>query len=345
MKRFWIASSVPILLIAASHTALALTVVTTTEDLAALVREVGGDKVSVEAIARGYQDPHFVEAKPSFILKLHNADLLVVVGRDLEAAWLPPLITQSRNRRIQPGAEGYLDASLNAQILEIPTGQITRAMGDVHPLGNPHYWLDPANGRRVAQSLQQKLSQIDGASAGYYARRYADFDRRLSDAEKQWSALVTPYQGIKVVTYHRSWPNFAARFGLDVVGYVEPRPGIPPTPGHILTLQLEMKRLGVKIILVEPYFDTRTPKAVARAVDGIVVQLAPSVGGETEIRTYFDLFDYNLQRLIEAIKAASAKAPGSAIRLRQGSGEPAEALAEAGAPRAKAEDGGVTWTP
>src|SRR5262249_4369363 len=140
-------------------------VVTTTEDLAALVREVGGDKVKVEAIARGYQDPHFVEAKPSFILKLHSADLLVVVGRELEIGWLPPLVTQSRNAKIQPGADGYLDASLSAKILEIPTGPVTRAMGDVHPLGNPHYWLDPENGRRIAKAIQDKLTALSPADA------------------------------------------------------------------------------------------------------------------------------------------------------------------------------------
>src|SRR4029453_12667252 len=136
---------------AARPAAAAVNVVTTTEDLAALAREVGGDKIKVEAIARGYQDPHFVEAKPSFILKLHSADLLIVVGRDLEIGWLPPLVTQSRNAKIQPGADGYLDASLTARILEVPTGAVTRAMGDVHPLGNPHYWLDPNNGRRIAK--------------------------------------------------------------------------------------------------------------------------------------------------------------------------------------------------
>src|SRR5215471_12144804 len=137
-----------------------LTVMTTTEDLAAIAREVGGDHVTVEAIARGYQDPHFVEPKPSFILKLQKADVLVVVGRELEIGWLPPLIQQSRNGKIQVGAEGYLDPSLHAEILEIPQGQLTRAMGDVHPLGNPHYWLDPENGKRVAKDIADKFSQL-----------------------------------------------------------------------------------------------------------------------------------------------------------------------------------------
>src|SRR3972149_19281 len=147
----------------ASPVPAAINVVTTTEDLASITREVGGDRVKFEAIAKGYQDPHFVEAKPSFILKLHNADLLVAVGRELEVGWLPPLIQQSRNAKIQPGADGYLDASLTARILEIPTGQITRAMGDVHPLGNPHYWLDPDNGRRIAKAIEAKLARMSPA--------------------------------------------------------------------------------------------------------------------------------------------------------------------------------------
>src|SRR6266508_4086529 len=156
------------LLPASRAVAASVTVVTSTEDLAALAREVGGDRVKVEALARGYQDPHFVEAKPSFILKLHSADLLIAVGRELEIGWLPPLITQSRNAKVQPGADGYLDASLTAKILDIPTGQITRAMGDVHPLGNPHYWLDPANGRRIGKEIADKLSELRPNDRAYF---------------------------------------------------------------------------------------------------------------------------------------------------------------------------------
>src|SRR4029450_4400384 len=175
---------------AARPAAAAVNVVTTTGDLAALAREVGGDRIKVEAIARGYQDPHFVEAKPSFILKLHSADLLIAVGREMEVGWLPPLVQQARNAKIQPGANGYLDASLNVRILEIPTGMITRAMGDVHPLGNPHYWLDPGNGRHIARAIQEKLAALSPADASYFAQRYADFDKRLADAEKRWDALM-----------------------------------------------------------------------------------------------------------------------------------------------------------
>ncbi len=295
------------LLASSGEASAALKVVTTTEDLAALAREVGGDRVSVEALGKGYQDPHFVEPKPSFILKLHSADLLIVVGRELEIGWLPPLITQSRNAKVQVGAAGYLDASLNVRILDIPTGKITRAMGDVHPQGNPHYWLDPDNGRKIAQAIQQKLSALSPGDAPVFAQRYADFDRRLTEAAKRWDAAMAPYKGLKVVTYHRSWPNFAERFGLDVVGYIEPKPGIPPSPSHTLDVIQEMKKDNVKIILVEPYFDLKTPNAIARETGAKVLVMPPSVGGVKEITSYTALFDYDINLLVNAIKQAGAR--------------------------------------
>jgi zinc/manganese transport system substrate-binding protein len=283
-----------------------LNVVTTIEDLASIAREVGGDRISVEALARGYQDPHFVEAKPSFILKLQKADVLIAVGRELEIGWLPPLIQQSRNGRIQVGADGYLDASLTAEILEIPTGQITRAMGDVHPLGNPHYWLDPENGKRIAKAIAEKFSQLRRGDGAGFEQRLRDFTTRLDAAEKRWLAEMAPYKGTKMVTYHRSFPNFAERFGLDIVGYVEPRPGIPPTPQHTLDLINEMKRLNVKLVLVEPYFDLKTPTAIGRETGAQVLVVPPSVGGVKEVTDYFKLFDYDVAIVVDAIKKSGA---------------------------------------
>jgi ABC-type Zn uptake system ZnuABC Zn-binding protein ZnuA len=277
-----------------------LNVVGSTEDLAALAREIGGDRVNVDSIAKGYQDPHFVEPKPSFVLKLQKADLLVVVGLQLEIGWLPPLVTQSRNSKIQPDAAGYLDASAVSHILEIPTVQVTRAMGDVHPLGNPHYWLDPENGRRIAKALQDKLSSMQSADAPYFAARYADFDKRLTAAEKTWDAKMAPYRGRKVITYHRSWPSFCDRFGLVVVDYVEPKPGIPPSPSHTLDLIGTIKREGIHLILVEPYFDLRTPDSIADKTGSQVVVLLPSVGGVKEVTDYFQLFDYDINALVNA---------------------------------------------
>src|SRR5262249_46873791 len=193
-----------------------LNVDTTTEDLAAIAREVGGDHTTVESIARGYQDPHFVEAKPSFILKLQKADVLILVGRDLEIGWLPPLIQQSRNSKVQVGADGYLDASLQARILEIPQGQITRAEGDVHPHGNPDYWLDPDSGKIIARDIFDRFVRFRRNDRPYFEQRVNGFVSRLNDGEKRWVALMAPYKGTKVVTYHRSCSNFAERFGLNI---------------------------------------------------------------------------------------------------------------------------------
>ena len=284
-----------------------LKVITTTADLAAIAGEIGGDRITVESLAKGYQDPHFVEAKPSFILKLQKADLLVAVGRELEIGWLPPLIQQSRNSKIQPGAQGYLDASEKARILDIPTGQITRAMGDVHPLGNPHYWLDPENGKRIAQGVADKLSELRPNDRSYYAMRLADFTSRLDTAEKRWLGMMAPYKGTKVVTYHNSFPNFAERFGLSIVGFVEPRPGIPPTPQHTLDLINEMKQQNIKLVLVEPYFDLKTPNSIGRATGAEVLVMPPSVGGVKEVTDYFKLFDYDINLVVEAIKKTGAK--------------------------------------
>ncbi|GAC1671027.1 MAG: zinc ABC transporter substrate-binding protein [Candidatus Acidiferrum sp.] len=277
-----------------------LNIITATTDLAALAQEVGGDKVTVESIARGYQDPHFVEAKPSFLLKLRRADLLIVVGLELEIGWLPPLITQSSNPKIQVSAPGYLDASRFAKILEIPTGQVTRAEGDVHPLGNPHYWLDPENGLRIAKGIANKLAEMRPGDTTYFEQRYSAFEKHLKQADEQWEAQMKPYTGRKIVTYHRSWPNFAEHFHLNVVGYVEPRPGIPPSPQHTLELINQMKREKVKVIVVEPYFDLKTPNSVASQTGGQVVVLMPSVGGDKDVQDYFTLFDSDIAKLKKA---------------------------------------------
>jgi ABC-type Zn uptake system ZnuABC Zn-binding protein ZnuA len=282
-------------------------VVTATTDLAALAQEVGGDRIEVESIARGYQDPHFVEAKPSFLLKLRHADLLILVGLQLEIGWLPPLITQSGNPKIQVGASGYLDASQFAEILEIPTAPVTRAQGDVHPLGNPHYWLDPNNGLRIARGIKDKLAEMRPGDAAYFEQRYQAFSQRLQQEDKKWLEETKPLEGLKVVTYHRSWPNFAKHFRLDVVGYVEPRPGIPPSPAHTLELIRMMKRENVKMILVEPYFDLKTPNAVGRDTGAKVLVMTPSVGGEKEVTDYFKLFDYDIALLLKAFHDVGGK--------------------------------------
>jgi zinc/manganese transport system substrate-binding protein len=307
MKNVIIACAAVAAILAARPAHAGIKVVATTQDLESLAKEVGGDKVETDSLAKGYQDPHQVEPKPSFILKLNKAELLIVVGRELEIGWLPPLINQARNPRIQPSGDRYLDASGFAHILEIPTGQITRAMGDVHPQGNPHYWLSPENGRRIAQGIQKKLAEISPADAGYFAQRYADFDKRLADAEKRWNAAMAPYKGAKIVTYHRSWPNFVETYGLNVVGYVEPKPGIPPSPTHTLEIINLVSAQKIPMILVEPYFDLKTPKYIGEKTGAAVVTLYPSVGGTPAIKDYFALFDADIDGIVAAMAATRGK--------------------------------------
>jgi len=277
--------------------AAAVNVVASTEDLASLASEVGGDKVKVDFIGRGYQDPHFVEAKPSFILKLARADLLVVVGRELEIGWLPPLILQSRNGKIQVGASGYLDASLSAKILEIPTVQITRAMGDVHPLGNPHYWLDPDNGRPIAKAIAEGLEKADPSRAAAYRANLEAFVAKLDVKIAEWKRTYAPLRGLRIVTYHNSWPYFTAAFGIEVADWLEPKPGVKPSPSHVSALIAKIKEQKIAFVAREPYFESRTPSLISRQTGVPLVVLSPSVGGVPEVKDYFGLFEYNLSAI------------------------------------------------
>jgi zinc/manganese transport system substrate-binding protein len=286
-----------------AHGEAALRVVTTLQDLASITQAVGGDRIEVFAMAKGYQDPHFVDAKPSFILKLSRADLLIVAGLELEIGYLPPLIDQSRNEKIHPGSPGYLDASVGCEILDRPTQVVTRAMGDVHPYGNPHYWTDPENGRVIARSIAAKLAGLDGAGKATFEANLAAFEAGLTAKEKVWDALMAPYAGSKVVTFHESWPNFAKHFKLQIVGTVEPKPGIPPSPSHTLEIINVIEQDHVKVILVEPYFDTKTPDYIGEKTGATVLMFYPSVGGIPEIKDYFDLFDLDVKALADAMKA------------------------------------------
>ena len=279
-----------------------LKVVTATEDPASITREVGGDRVTVTSIGRGYQDPHFIEPKPSFLLLLKNSDLLEVIGMELEIGWLPPLLDQSRNNNIRPGQKGYLDLSQGVEILDRPSGTLNRSMGDVHPLGNPHYWLDPANAVRMAIEIAGKLSELRPSDAAYFAQRLQSFKVRMNDSNKRWMAEMAPYRGAKVVDYHPSLPNFARHFGLQIVGTIEPKPGIPPSPSHTLEIINLIKDQKVKAILMEPYFDRKTPDFIGERTGAKVVMIYPSVGGKPGLDDYFKLFDYNLGELIKALK-------------------------------------------
>jgi zinc/manganese transport system substrate-binding protein len=279
-----------------------LRVVTTLQDFSSIAESIGGDRIEAFALARGYQDPHFVDAKPSFILKLGKADLLIVAGLDLEIGYLPPLIDQSRNENIRPGAKGYLDASAGCDILQRPTTQVTRAMGDVHPFGNPHYWTDPDNGRVIAKAIAGKLSALDPPGKEAYEKNLAAFVAKLDAKQKEWDAKMAPYAGTRIVTFHDSWPNFVKHFKIVVAGHVEPKPGIPPTPAHTLEIINLIQAEKIPLILVEPYFDKKTPDAIAAKSGAAVVTFYPSVGGIPEIKDYFDLFDTDVGAFVAAME-------------------------------------------
>jgi len=279
-----------------------LRVVSSLQDFAAIAQSIGGDRVETASLAKGYQDPHFVDAKPSFVLQLSRADLLIAAGLELEIGYLPPLIDQSRNDKIHPGNPGYLDASVGCDILQRPTTQVTRAMGDVHPYGNPHYWTDPENGRVIARAIAARLTQLDPAGRDAYAKNLAAFEQKLTAKEKEWDAKMAPYAGTKVVTFHDSWPNFAKRFKLQILGHVEPKPGIPPSPTHTLEIVNLIGAQKVPLILVEPYFDMKTPNYIAGKTGATVVVLYPSVGGTPAIKDYFALFDTDVDALVNALR-------------------------------------------
>ncbi len=278
-----------------------LRVVTTLSDFASLAQTIGGDRVEATSLAKGYQDPHFVEPKPSFILRLHDADVLIVAGLELEIGYLPPLLDQARNDAIRPTGTGYLDASVGCEILEKPTGQVTRAMGDVHPYGNPHFWLDPNNGRIIARAIAAKLSALDPDGRAVYEKNLAAFEARLTEAEARWTKTLAPFAGAKIVTYHASWPNFAKYFHLDIVGYLEPKPGIPPTPQHKLEIINLMLQEKVPLILMEVYFDRKDPDFVASKTGAKVVMIPPSVGGVPEAKDYISLFDVDVNSIARAL--------------------------------------------
>ena len=298
------------LLLAAPDFALGkVQVVTSLQDFASLAGAIGGPRVETFALARGYQDPHFVEPKPSFVLKLSKADLLIVAGLELEVGYLPPLVDQSRNAKIRPGGPGYLDASAGCDILERPTGTVTRAMGDVHPFGNPHYWLDPENGRVIARAIAARLKSLDPAGAAEYDANLAAFEARLSEGTKRWEAALAPYAGTELVTYHNSWPNFLKRFRLVAAGYVEPKPGVPASPAHTVGLIDMMRARKIPVILIEPYFDRRTPQQIADKTGATLLVFVPSVGGVPEAKDYISLFDYDVGRLAAALAARRGATP------------------------------------
>jgi ABC-type Zn uptake system ZnuABC Zn-binding protein ZnuA len=310
----------------------------TVPELGSLAREVGGDQVMVSVFGKGTEDPHFVEAKPSFIKVLSQCDLYVQIGMELEMGWAPVLLQNARNGRVLPGTRGYLDASTVITPLEVPTGPLDRSMGDVHPAGNPHYLLDPMNGLRVARLIRDKLSELRPERQKYFEERYANFRQRLGaalvgealakkyDVEKLallfeagklgdflksqgeesllggWFGLMMPYRGAKVVGDHNMWPYFARRFGISVIGFLEPKPGLPPTTKHLNELIESMRGQGAKVILANPYFDPRFAQFVAERTGAQVVSMAHMVGARAGTNDYISMVDYDVRQLAGALR-------------------------------------------
>ncbi|MBI5020997.1 MAG: zinc ABC transporter substrate-binding protein [Ignavibacteriales bacterium] len=276
-------------------------VVTTLPDLRSIVEEIGGTKVEAFSIATGFQNPHFVDPKPSYILKLTKADMFVTVGLDLETGWSPSLLSSSRNNKIQKGSNGYVDASKNIPLLQIPN-DANRSSGDIHMYGNPHYWLDPVRGIKIGRTICEALIKISPDNSNYFEANYVAFKNKSDSKIKEWSALMMPYKGTKIIAYHNEWPYFEDRFGLRIVDFLEPKPGIPPTPGQLSKVINEIKEQNIKVIITSPYFTTESAELIARQTGAKVVVLATSVGADKSINNYFDLFDYNIKKLIDALK-------------------------------------------
>lgn len=315
----------------------ALRVVATVPDLADLARTLGGDHVDVMTLTRGPQDPHYVEPRPSFVRALHRADLLLVMGMDLEIGWLPPLLQSARNARIQPGASGYLDASAGIRPLEVPGRGADRSLGDLHPYGNPHYLTDPLNGIRVSEALRDRLGQLEPEHAAHFREHQRAFARRVlerlvgaglvarhspqalitmleqgrfgASAERGedgselggWLAALQGVSGTKAVEEHRFWAYFAHRFGLQLVGTLEPFAGVAPTTRHLAKVVALIESQQVPLILSSAYFDPRHARWVAERSGARIVPLAHQVGARPGVDDYLAVLDYNLAQLLEAL--------------------------------------------
>lgn len=276
-------------------------VVTTTTDLKSITELVGGNKVSVSSIATGYQNPHFVDPKPSYIINLSNADLFVTVGLDLETGWSPSLLSSSRNSKIQKGSPGYVDASEGIGLLQVPAA-LNRGEGDIHIYGNPHYWLDPLNGKVIGRNIANGLERIDPSNKIFYEANLQTFFKKINDKMVEWQTKMAPYKGSKIIAYHNEWCYFEKRFGLEIVDFMEPKPGIPPSPSQLVKVIKEVATYKIKVIISSPYFTTSSSDVVAKQTGVKELTLATSVNAFDSVKDYFSLFDYNINQLISLLK-------------------------------------------
>lgn len=310
-------------------------IVTTTSDIASITKMITGDEAEVTNLCNGNEDPHFLQAKPSFIMKARDANLWISIGMDLEVGWEPKVIEGARNNRILPGQMGYLDLSVNITPLDVPTEKITRAMGDVHPKGNPHYWLSPYNGRVMAETICERLSQMfpdkneifeknlkkfkDSLDEKMFGKSLVDSiggdklwnlllrkelekylkEKDLLNTSGGWYSIMLPHKGKSIITYHESWNYFVKLFDLKVLAHLEPKPGIPPSPSHLEEVAKLAKSNNTKLIIVEPFYGRKTADKLAESINGKVLVLANSVGGSAEAKDYFSLIDEIVKKISE----------------------------------------------
>ena len=280
----------------------ALKVVATTSEYGALASQLGGPRVAVTTIAKPTEDPHFVDARPSQIVALNRADVLIEGGAELEVGWLPPLLEGARNGKILAGGPGRVVASEGIQLVDIPAAA-DRSQGDTHLAGNPHFMLDPLNARVVAAHIVRTFSALDPAGAAAYQSNLTQFDAGLQAKMKEWAAALKPFAGRPIVTYHPTWRYFARRFGLISDIYLEPKPGIPPSPPHLAEVMQKMKAQNIHVLLVEPYQPRKTAEAVASRTDAAVVDVCQFPGGLPGTDSYLSLLDADVKRIAQALAA------------------------------------------
>ncbi len=283
-----------------------LTVVASIPTLKSIAELIGGEKIEASAIATGYQNPHFVDPKPSFILKLSKADLFITTGLDLETGWVPALLQSSRNGKIQPGGGGYVDASVGVNLLQLPSSS-DRAQGDIHAYGNPHYWMDPLRGRQIARNIYEKLILLRPQDQAFFAENLKRFEAEIASRNASWEEKLAGLRGVPLIAYHNEWPYLEERFGFTIVDFLEPKPGIPPTPGQLVKVISTVKAKSIPLIITSPYFTLDAAELVARETGVRIAVLAPSVGAFDGIATYYDLFDYNVDVLLKAISHTPAR--------------------------------------
>ncbi len=278
-----------------------LNVVTTLPDYAAIAREIGGDLVDVTAMAKPTEDPHFVDAKPSFIVKLRTADILIEGGAELEAGWLPPLLQTARNPKLASGAPGRVLASEGIRLLDVPT-TLTRAAGDVHASGNPHFMIDPIIAKAVAAHIATAFATADAANAASYQANGKKFEATIDAKLQEWGRALLPYRGQHLAAYHDDWLYLARRFGFEITVFLEPKPGVPPSPAHLAEVIGQMKATHIKAIIVEPYHNRKIAEKVASSTGATVIDAAQYPGGLPNTTTYVQLIDVLVSRITTALK-------------------------------------------